>query len=84
MTQLVSDNPGVWPFHCHIVSDYSSFERTAIADVLFLQAWHVGQGLYVNVIQKPELIAQRTEIPVIMEQSCGREYLTPNTFFLRY
>lgn len=29
-----------------------------------------------NVIQKPELIAQRDEIPGIVEQSCGRKYLT--------
>ena len=29
--QFDADNPGVWPFHCHI-------------------AWHVSQGLYVNIM----------------------------------
>ena len=28
--EFETDNPGVWPLHCHI-------------------AWHVSQGLYVNV-----------------------------------
>lgn len=31
---VVLDNPGVWPFHCHI-------------------AWHVSEGLYVNIIDQP-------------------------------
>ncbi|KAM3422298.1 hypothetical protein BST61_g2657 [Cercospora zeina] len=44
--QLISDNPGVWGFHCHT-------------------AWHVGQGLYINVVQKPDEVMQRDEILVI-------------------
>ncbi|KAK4621142.1 oxidoreductase ptaK [Fulvia fulva] len=51
VTQLVSDNPGVWPFHCHI-------------------AWHVGQGLYINVMQKPEMIQQGPETPGIIAEAC--------------
>ena len=31
VVQYDGDNPGVWPFHCHI-------------------AWHVSQGLYVNLL----------------------------------
>ncbi|KAF2167126.1 multicopper oxidase [Zasmidium cellare ATCC 36951] len=50
VAQLKADNPGVWPFHCHI-------------------AWHVGQGLYINVMQKPELVRQM-EIPGVVAQSC--------------
>lgn len=52
VVQLKSDNPGVWPFHCHI-------------------AWHVGQGLYVNVMQKPEEVKKLTPIPGIVKQTCG-------------
>jgi hypothetical protein len=37
IVQFDADNPGVWPFHCHI-------------------AWHVSAGLYVNVIERPDLI----------------------------
>ena len=37
--QIEADNPGVWPFHCHI-------------------AWHVSGGLYVNLLEHPEKIAQ--------------------------
>ena len=32
--EFVTDNPGVWPLHCHI-------------------AWHVSQGLYVNIMVSP-------------------------------
>jgi FtsP/CotA-like multicopper oxidase with cupredoxin domain len=35
--QIDADNPGVWPFHCHI-------------------AWHVSGGLYVNMLERPDLI----------------------------
>ena len=31
VVEYITDNPGVWPLHCHI-------------------AWHVGQGLYVNMM----------------------------------
>ena len=31
VVQITTDNPGVWPFHCHI-------------------AWHVSQGLYMNML----------------------------------
>ena len=51
VAQLVSDNPGVWPFHCHI-------------------AWHVGQGLYINVMQKPDEVRQMNQIPGVVAQSC--------------
>lgn len=53
VAQLKADNPGVWPFHCHI-------------------AWHVGQGLYINVMQKPDQVTQ-PEIPQVMAQSCDGE-----------
>ena len=34
VVEFVTDNPGVWPLHCHI-------------------AWHVSQGLYVNILVSP-------------------------------
>ncbi|KAB8360960.1 hypothetical protein FH972_024692 [Carpinus fangiana] len=49
--QLMNDNPGVWPFHCHF-------------------AWHVSQGLYVNIIQKKDKVKPQTEIPEIIKQTC--------------
>lgn len=55
VAQLKADNPGVWPFHCHI-------------------AWHVGQGLYINVMQKPDQVTQ-SEIPLVTAQSCDGESL---------
>lgn len=45
-----TDNPGVWPFHCHI-------------------AWHVSAGLYINTMERPDLITQR-QIPSVMAQTC--------------
>lgn len=48
--QFNTDNPGVWPFHCHI-------------------AWHVSGGLYVNIMERPDLITQ-AQIPSIMAQTC--------------
>ncbi|KAI4181461.1 MAG: hypothetical protein L6R41_006605 [Letrouitia leprolyta] len=48
--QYDTDNPGVWPFHCHI-------------------AWHVSGGLYVNLMEQPDKIKQRT-VPQTMAQTC--------------
>ena len=45
-----TDNPGVWPFHCHI-------------------AWHVSAGLYVNLMERPDLITEK-QIPSVMAQTC--------------
>lgn len=50
--QYTQDNPGVWPFHCHI-------------------AWHVSQGLYINIVEKPAEI--KYEIPGEIKNTC-REY----------
>ena len=48
--QFDQDNPGVWPFHCHI-------------------AWHVSQGLYINIMERPDDIKQH-QIPGVMAQTC--------------
>ncbi|MCJ1234289.1 hypothetical protein MMC14_002248 [Varicellaria rhodocarpa] len=50
-----TDNPGVWPFHCHI-------------------AWHVSAGLYVNLMERPDLITEK-QIPSVMAQTC-RDWAT--------
>lgn len=55
VVQLESDNPGVWPFHCHF-------------------SWHVSEGLYINVIQKPDEIEMLTEVPGLMAQTCDGEF----------
>jgi hypothetical protein len=47
---VVMDNPGVWPFHCHI-------------------AWHVSEGLYVNIIDQPHKITGK-DIPKTIEKTC--------------
>ena len=39
--QWDQDNPGVWPFHCHI-------------------AWHLSAGMYVNILERPDDIANMT------------------------
>lgn len=39
-----------------------------------MQAWHVGQGLYINVMQKPDQVRQ-PEIPQVMGESCDGEFL---------
>ncbi|EXJ82593.1 hypothetical protein A1O3_06406 [Capronia epimyces CBS 606.96] len=49
--QIDADNPGVWPFHCHI-------------------AWHVSGGLYVNILEHPELIPSAIEIPSSVNDLC--------------
>ncbi|KAL8779317.1 MAG: hypothetical protein Q9213_006997 [Squamulea squamosa] len=48
--QYDTDNPGVWPFHCHI-------------------AWHVSAGLYVNLMEHPDQIRQKT-VPQTIVQTC--------------
>ncbi|RMZ81035.1 hypothetical protein DV738_g2460, partial [Chaetothyriales sp. CBS 135597] len=42
--QVEADNPGIWPFHCHI-------------------AWHVSGGLYLNILERPDLIPSRIDVP---------------------
>lgn len=51
VVQLESDNPGVWPFHCHF-------------------SWHVSQGLIINVVQRPDLLAEYHNITDVVKQSC--------------
>ncbi|MCJ1231801.1 hypothetical protein MMC12_008480, partial [Toensbergia leucococca] len=53
--QYNTDNPGVWPFHCHI-------------------AWHVSGGLYINTMERPDLINE-LQIPLVMAQTC-RDWAT--------
>lgn len=47
---FILDNPGVWPFHCHL-------------------AWHVSAGLYVNLLERPDDIAQM-DVPSSVYQTC--------------
>ncbi|KAL2401892.1 oxidoreductase ptaK [Exophiala dermatitidis] len=49
--QVDADNPGVWPFHCHI-------------------AWHVSGGLYINILEHPELIPSAFHIPSNVNNLC--------------
>ncbi|KAI7182512.1 multicopper oxidase [Hortaea werneckii] len=51
VVQIDADNPGVWPFHCHI-------------------AWHVSEGLYLNMLERPDEIRDDMAIPGIMAQTC--------------
>ncbi|KAI9840148.1 MAG: hypothetical protein M1838_004201 [Thelocarpon superellum] len=51
VVQIDADNPGVWPFHCHI-------------------AWHVSQGLYINILERPRDIQKYTPIPGVLKQTC--------------
>ncbi|KAI1759502.1 multicopper oxidase-domain-containing protein [Hypoxylon sp. FL1150] len=44
------NNPGVWPFHCHLVV-------------------HASAGLYMNIIERPDLITNK-KIPEVTEQTC--------------
>ncbi|KAL8660246.1 MAG: hypothetical protein Q9202_006738 [Teloschistes flavicans] len=50
VVQYDTDNPGVWPFHCHI-------------------AWHVSGGLYVNLMEHPDAIQQKS-VPQVVAQTC--------------
>ncbi|KFY14466.1 hypothetical protein V492_02594 [Pseudogymnoascus sp. VKM F-4246] len=58
--EFETDNPGIWPFHCHI-------------------AFHVSEGLYINVMEQPEKIKQM-EIPRVMKKTCDawNEYSSNN------
>ena len=47
---FILDNPGIWPFHCHI-------------------AWHISEGLYMNIMERPTEITQM-EIPTVMGETC--------------
>ncbi|KAI9685953.1 MAG: hypothetical protein M1820_010708 [Bogoriella megaspora] len=48
---IVLDNSGVWPFHCHI-------------------AWHVSEGLYINILERPSDIRKRGEVPAALKETC--------------
>lgn len=39
-------------------------------------AWHLSQGLYITVMQKPELVKQ-PEIPEVIAQSCDGQSSPP-------
>lgn len=47
---FLANNPGVWPFHCHV-------------------AWHVSDGLSMNVMTRPDLITG-LQIPPTISQTC--------------
>ncbi|KAK3398805.1 Cupredoxin [Sordaria brevicollis] len=47
---FVTDNPGVWPLHCHL-------------------AWHASAGLFVNILERPDEIANLS-IPDVAGKSC--------------
>ncbi|RMZ88167.1 hypothetical protein DV736_g4611, partial [Chaetothyriales sp. CBS 134916] len=49
--QIEADNPGIWPFHCHI-------------------GWHVSGGLYVNIMERPDLIPSHVHIPPKARDLC--------------
>lgn len=49
--QFESDNPGVWPLHCHI-------------------AWHLSEGLYMNILERGDDIRNGMNLPGIMGQTC--------------
>ncbi|TRX91707.1 hypothetical protein FHL15_007489 [Xylaria flabelliformis] len=49
--QWETDNPGIWPFHCHVST-------------------HASAGLYVNFLQKPDLVTDK-RIPDIIRETCG-------------
>lgn len=51
VTQFETDNPGIWPFHCHV-------------------AWHVSAGLMVTIMERPEELTQRHQIPAVMSRTC--------------
>lgn len=46
-----ANNPGIWPFHCHI-------------------AWHLGAGLFIQVIEQSEWIQQYLSIPTPSYEQC--------------
>ncbi|KAI0861288.1 multicopper oxidase-domain-containing protein [Xylaria cubensis] len=48
--QWETDNPGIWPFHCHIST-------------------HASAGLYVNILQQPNLVTDK-QIPEIVRETC--------------
>ena len=50
VVQYDTDNPGVWPFHCHV-------------------AWHVSQGLYLNMLEQGSDL-QKVELPPIVSENC--------------
>ncbi|RYP66905.1 hypothetical protein DL771_007562 [Monosporascus sp. 5C6A] len=51
VTQFQADNPGIWPYHCHI-------------------AWHVSSGMYVNIMERPDDLLHRPEIPQVVGETC--------------
>ncbi|RYO86824.1 hypothetical protein DL764_008955 [Monosporascus ibericus] len=51
VTQFQADNPGIWPYHCHI-------------------AWHVSSGFYVNIMERPDDLLHRPEIPRVVDETC--------------
>ncbi|KAI0550476.1 multicopper oxidase-domain-containing protein [Xylaria curta] len=48
--QWETDNPGIWPFHCHVST-------------------HASAGLYVNILQQPDLVKDK-QIPDILRETC--------------
>lgn len=49
--QWTQDNPGIWPFHCHI-------------------ALHSGHGLLLNVLERPEDIKEKHQLPGFIADTC--------------
>ncbi|TVY83153.1 oxidoreductase ptaK [Lachnellula suecica] len=49
--EYISDNPGVWPLHCHV-------------------AGHSSTGLYINILERPDLLSQDPQIPGYLSETC--------------
>ena len=72
--EILADNPGVWPLHCHISwcvphSSYPSIQVKSVRTNHDILSRHVSNGLYINVLERPDDI-KKLDMPSTIAQTC--------------
>jgi Multicopper oxidase len=67
--QYDANNPGVWPFHCHIAWHLSLVSCQICLGSTRSELTRIKQGLYMNIVERPDDITSMS-IPDVMEETC--------------
>lgn len=66
--QIDLDNPGVWPFHCQSCLFVCARYIANISPGHI--AWHISEGMNINLLVDTPYVVNDMEIPYVMAQTC--------------
>lgn len=67
--QWNQDNPGAWPFHCHIVWHLSLGEPCDLV-IMCLNRTDPALGMMIEVLESPDLIPSQVDVPSTIGETC--------------